>query len=121
MSEIIWSVNRDSKKLDKAGRANSTKFWFITRTQMTDTIQFEMDNNNFIAAAGKLWSIQGCIPMGGGGLSPLKQRTYAACGPCTNHATSSTPLASSVFPLKASPFGTTPMAQLPCASSVTTY
>ena len=65
MSEIIWSVNRDSKKLDRAGTANSTKFWFITHTQMTDTIQFKMENNNFIQAAGKLWFRQGCIPMGG--------------------------------------------------------
>ena len=58
-------ISHDSKKLDRAGRANSTKLWFITHTQMTDTIQFEMENNNFIWAAGNLWSRQGCIPMGG--------------------------------------------------------
>ena len=65
MSEITWSASRDSKKLDRAGKANSTKFWFITHTQMTDTIQFEMENNNFIRAARNLWSRQGCIPKGG--------------------------------------------------------
>ena len=65
MNEIIWLVSRDSKKLDGARRVNSTQFWFITHTHMTDTIQFEMENNNFIRVARKLWSGQGCIPMGG--------------------------------------------------------
>ena len=66
MSEIIWSISRDSKKLDRVGRANSTKFWFITHARMTDdTIAFEMEHNNFFRAAGHLWCRQGCIAMGG--------------------------------------------------------
>ena len=65
MNEIIWLVSRDSKKLDGARRVNSTQFWFITHTHMTDTIQFELENNNSIRVARKLWSGQGCIPMGG--------------------------------------------------------
>ena len=32
---------------------------------MADTIMFEMDHNNLVRAAGKLWTRTGCIPMGG--------------------------------------------------------
>ena len=55
MSEIIWSISRDSEKLDRAGRANSTKFWFFTHAQMKDTIEFKVEHNNFVRAAGQLW------------------------------------------------------------------
>ena len=65
MSEIIFSVSRDSKKWYTVGRANSTKFWFITHAQMTNTIEFKMEHNNFVRAAVQLWCKQGCIPMGG--------------------------------------------------------
>ena len=51
--------------MDRAGRANSTKFWFLTHEQMTETIMFDMKYNNFIKAAGDLWCKLGCIPMGG--------------------------------------------------------
>ena len=64
MKEITWPVHKDSKKMDRAGRANSTKFWFLTHERMTDTIMFEMQHNNYIRAAGDLWCTSGCIPTG---------------------------------------------------------
>ena len=65
MKDIEWSIHKDSKMLDKAGRAKATKFWYITHAQMSDTITFEMHCNNFIRAVGGLWCRHGCIPMGG--------------------------------------------------------
>ena len=65
MTDIEWSIHKDSKMLDRAGRAKATKFWYITHAQMSDTITFEMHCNNFIRAVGGLWCRHGCIPMGG--------------------------------------------------------
>ena len=65
MKEITWSVHKESKKMERAGRANSTKFWFLTHEQMTHTIMFEMQHDNYIRATGGLWCRSGCIPMGG--------------------------------------------------------
>ena len=41
--------------MDRAGRVNSTKIWFLTHEQMTNTIMFELQHNNYIRAAGDLW------------------------------------------------------------------
>ena len=65
MHEIMWSVHKESKRLDRARRGNSTKFWYVTHEAMTDTIMFEMHHNNYIKAAGGLWRRDECIPMGG--------------------------------------------------------
>ena len=65
MTDIECSIHKDSKMLDRAGRAKATKFWYITHAQMSDTITFEMHCNNFITAVGGLWCRHGCIPMGG--------------------------------------------------------
>ena len=65
MSEVVWSVHKESKKLDRAGRGNSAKFWYITQGSLEDTVTWEMKYNNFILSAGNLWCRHGCIPMGG--------------------------------------------------------
>ena len=64
MQEIIWSVHKESKRIDSAGRGNTTNFWSVTHEAMTSTVMFKMHNNNFIKAAGGLWRRDGCIPMG---------------------------------------------------------
>ena len=65
MDEIVWSIDKECKCLDRAGRGNSTKFWYITQKPLTDTVDWEMSNNTYIISAGKLWTRQGCISMGG--------------------------------------------------------
>ena len=65
MSEIEWSIHKDSKQLDRAGRAKAEKFWYITHGMPSETISFEMHCNNFIRAVVGLRSRHGCIPMGG--------------------------------------------------------
>ena len=65
MKDICWSIHRDSKKLDRAGQGASGKFWFITHADLSSKVNFELQNNNFVTAAGSLWQRTGCIPMGG--------------------------------------------------------
>ena len=65
MTEVEWFIRKDTKKLDRPGRAKAEKFWYLSHTAMRDTIGFEMRCNNFIRALGSLWSRHGCIPMGG--------------------------------------------------------
>ena len=74
MSDIEWSIHKDSKSLDRASHAKATKFWYLTHTQLSKTISFEMHCNNFIKAVGGLWCRHGCIPMGGFIFSPRGQR-----------------------------------------------
>ena len=64
MSETVWFVHKECKRLDQAGRGNSTKFWFITHGDLRDTVEWEMHNNNFIVRAGRLGYRNGCIPKG---------------------------------------------------------
>ena len=65
MSEITWSVHKDSKKLDRAGKGASRKFWYVDHTELAKQINFELQNNNFVWAVGSVWQRTGCIPMGG--------------------------------------------------------
>ena len=65
MRVLVWSVHKDTKRLDRAGKGNSSKFWYLTHERMTNTIMFEMNHNNVVRAAGQLWTRKGCIPMGG--------------------------------------------------------
>ena len=61
----LLEYHRDSKKLDRAGRGASGKFWYIDHQQLSEKINFELQNNNYVLAAGKVWQRTGCIPMGG--------------------------------------------------------
>ena len=67
MTEVCWSVHKDSKKLDRVGCGVSGNFWCIDHSELTDTINFELLNNNFVWAAGSVWHRKGFLPMGGGG------------------------------------------------------
>ena len=63
--KLIWSVHRECKRLDRAGTGNSLKFRYLSHDEMTDTIMFEINHNNYIRAAGGLWSRSRCILTGG--------------------------------------------------------
>ena len=65
MEETTWSLHKKCKRLDRAGRGNSTNFWYITHEGLVKTVEWEMSNNTYIISAGKLWTRQDCIPMGG--------------------------------------------------------
>ena len=80
MKEVVWSVHEESKQLDRAGLGISPKFWYVSHDDMTNTMMFEMNNNNFIKAVGGMWRQDGCIPMGGGGHFQRTQQTCIASG-----------------------------------------
>ena len=51
--------------VDRVGRGNSSKFWYIEHQNLTAKIEFELKHNNYVQAAGNVWKRPGCIPMGG--------------------------------------------------------
>ena len=68
--EIVWSIHRESKRLDRAGQANSGKFWFLTNDELIKKVKFELRHNNYVQSTGSIrgiyiWRRTGCIPMGG--------------------------------------------------------
>ena len=64
-TEVVWSISRDSAKLDRAGEAASHRFWHLPHDLLSKMLHFEMHENNFLLAGGSLWQCLGSIPMGG--------------------------------------------------------
>ena len=56
MEETTWSVHKECKRLDRAGRGNSMKFWYTTHEGLVETVEWEMSNNTYIISAGKPWT-----------------------------------------------------------------
>ena len=63
--EIVWSIHRESKRLDRAGQANSGKFWFLTNNELVKKVKFKLQHNSYVQSAGSIRRRKGCIPMGG--------------------------------------------------------
>ena len=64
-TEVVWSISRDSAKLDRAGEAASHQFWYVPHDVLSKMLHFEMHENNFLLAGGSMWQRLGSIPMGG--------------------------------------------------------
>ena len=64
MAETTWSIHRETKRLDWVGLGNLGKFWFIDHETLAATVDWEMNSNNCVVSAGKLWTRHVCIPMG---------------------------------------------------------
>ena len=64
-TQVIWSISRDNAKLDRAGEAESHRFWHLPHAQLREMLFFEVRENNFLLAAGSLWQRLDSIPMGG--------------------------------------------------------
>ena len=63
--EIVWSIHKDHKQLDRAGQGASGKFWYMTHEDPCAVLKFEMSKNTYVQANGKVWGRGHCIPMGG--------------------------------------------------------
>ena len=61
----MWSINRDSPKLDRAGKAAGHWFWHVPPSRLSQMLHFEMHENNFLFAGGSLRQCLGSIPTGG--------------------------------------------------------
>ena len=62
---IVWSVHRDCKALDRAGRAASRSFWHISHDELVQMVQLSIKEDNHVWSAGSLWRRDNAIPMGG--------------------------------------------------------
>ena len=62
---IIWSIHRDCKDLDRAGRAASSAFWHLSHEELTQLVQFSLTEDNQVWCAGAMWRRSDAIPMGG--------------------------------------------------------
>ena len=64
-AELIWSVQKEHKQLDRAGEGASGKFWYVKHTDLQAVLDFAMSSNNRLQACGSVWTRTHCIPMGG--------------------------------------------------------
>ena len=62
---IVWSIHRDCKELDRAGRAASSAFWHFSHEELTDLVRFSLTEDNQVWCAGAMWKRADAIPMGG--------------------------------------------------------
>ena len=63
--ELVWSIQREHKQLDRAGQGAPGKVWYLNHDQLEEVLRFEMIDNIYLRACGKVWGRTHCIPMGG--------------------------------------------------------
>ena len=63
--EMIWSIHRDNKKLDRAGQGTSSRFTHLPHIQLENLVYFSLLTDTHTQASRKIWSRTGAIPMGG--------------------------------------------------------
>ena len=54
-SSIIWSVHRDSKALDRVGKAASASFWHFLHEERISIANVSLTEDNFVWSSGSLW------------------------------------------------------------------
>ena len=64
-SELTWSIHKDHRRLDRAGKACAQGFKYVTHEDLIRLVDFDLTSNNRCTAAGQVWERDGCIPMGG--------------------------------------------------------
>ena len=62
---LVWSINKDPPKPDRAGQATNTRVWHVPQYLPTRLVKFEMLHNNVLQVVGALWRHDTGIPMGG--------------------------------------------------------
>ena len=62
-SSIVWSVHRDSKALDRAGKAVFASFWNFSHEELISIVSFALTEDNHVSYAGSLWHRTDAIPM----------------------------------------------------------
>ena len=64
-SELVWSISKSSKKLDRAGQAAHKGFWVMSMDELMELVSFSLLHDNTVIAGGELWRRTQAIPMGG--------------------------------------------------------
>ena len=114
----IWCVHHMHSALDRAGKANASRFRYITHQQLTAIVGHELGNNNARWASGRVWVRMNCIPWGDH--SVPKGQICIRSGRCTSTTASSGSWEHSLFLLKGFRCGKGGGGRWPCVSSVTT-
>ena len=63
--EVVWSIHRDNKQLDRAGVGTTSRFFHMTHADLENLVYFSLLTDTYTQASGRLWSRTGAIPMGG--------------------------------------------------------
>ena len=63
--ELTWSVHHAHTKMDRAGKAASGSFHYISHDDLVKIVSHELTHNNGCYSTGSLWARTNCIPMGG--------------------------------------------------------
>ena len=63
--EVVWSIHRDNKHLDRAGVGTTSRFFHMTHTDLENLVYFSLLTDTYTQASGRLWSRTGAIPTGG--------------------------------------------------------
>ena len=64
-ADTVWSIHRDNKNLDRAGKGTSDRFFHMAHTDLENLVYFSLMTDTFTQASGRVWDRQGAIPMGG--------------------------------------------------------
>ena len=63
--ELIWSVHKEHRRLDRAGKGASGKFWYLAHEDLVNLVTFDLTEHIHVWAGGELRHRLRCIPMGG--------------------------------------------------------
>ena len=64
VQELVWSIHRDNKSLDKAGMGTSSRFTHRLHQDLENRVYFSLLTHTYTQASGQVWSRTGAIPMG---------------------------------------------------------
>ena len=63
--ELVWSIHRDNKALERAGLGISSRFTHLLHQDLESLVYFSLLAESYTQASGQVWSRTGAIPMGG--------------------------------------------------------
>ena len=63
--EHVWSIHATNRKYDRAGKATAKSFRYISHEDLEALVSFDLLQNNFCLASGRVWNRLHSIPMGG--------------------------------------------------------
>ena len=53
-TEMVWSIHRDNKKLDRAGKGTSNRFTHLPHTELENLVYFSLLTDTYTQASGKI-------------------------------------------------------------------
>ena len=63
--ELVWSIHRYNKSIDRAGMGTSSRFTHLHHQNLENLVYFSLLTDTCTQASGQVWSRTRAIPMGG--------------------------------------------------------